>query len=290
MSLQNFIPTVWSARLLQSLQSTLVFAQPTIINRDYQGEITAAGDTVKINTVGNVTIGDYTKGPMGDPEELDDETRLLKITESKFFNFQVDDIDKVQQTPKIMGQAMQNAAYGLARAADTFVSSHYVDAGITIGSDSSPWEISQAAEAYEMLVDLSVALDENNVPQEGRFVVVPPWYEGMMLKDDRFVAGGTLDSESRLMNGQIGSGAGFNILKSNAVPTIGASDGVEANSKIIAGHKIAWSYAEQINQTEAYRPENRFSDALKGLHTYGAKVIRPEALAVLSAKRPSRQQ
>ncbi|PAE96769.1 P22 phage major capsid protein family protein [Shouchella clausii] len=288
MSLDNFIPTIWSARLLQALRATLVFAQPNIINRDYQGEITAAGDTVKINTVGDVTIGDYTKSSMGDPEELDDETRTLKITEAKYFNFQVDDIDKAQQTPKIMGQAMQNAAYGLARSADSFVSSHYVDAGIALGSDASPWEIIKPSEAYEMLVDLSVALDENNVPIEGRFVVVPPWYEGLMLKDDRFVKGGTLNSENRLLNGQIGAGAGFNILKSNTVPSIGESEGVVANTKVIAGHNIAWSYAEQINQTEAYRPHNRFSDALKGLHTYGAKVVRPESLAVLSVKRPVR--
>lgn len=284
MAVTNFIPTIWSARLLQALQTSLVYGQPFIINRDYEGEIANSGDTVKINTVGDVMIGDYKKNNnMNDPEELNDKSRSLTITESKYFNFQVDDIDKAQQNPKIMGQAMQNAAYGLRNVADKYIASHYVDADSQIGDDTNPLEPT-AKEAYEYLVDLSVALDEKDVPEEGRFVVVPPWYEGLMLKDDRFVKAGNLPSDARLLNGQIGQAAGFNVLKSNNVPKV---SGDKENYKIIGGHNIAWSYAEQINQVEAYRPEKRFADALKGLHLYGAKVVRPEALAVLSAKRPS---
>ncbi|MGC4378263.1 phage capsid protein [Fictibacillus sp. Mic-4] len=284
MSLQSFIPTIWSARLLQALQKSLVYGQPTIINRDYEGGIRNAGDTVKINTVGDVTIGDYTKNTnMSDPETLTDATRTLQITQSKYFNFQVDDIDKAQQNPKVMGQAMQNAAYALRNAADQFIASHYVDALHKIGDDTTPVQPAKT-DAYEYLVDLSVKLDEANVPEEGRFVIVPPWYEGLMLKDDRFVKAGNLPSDARLLNGQIGRAAGFDVLKSNNVPKV---TGANENFKIIAGHNIAWSYAEQINQVEAYRPEKRFADALKGLHLYGAKVVRPEALAVLSAKRPA---
>ncbi|MEI2392202.1 P22 phage major capsid protein family protein [Priestia megaterium] len=285
MAIDKFIPKIWSARLLQTLQTSLVYGQPFIINRDYEGEIAKAGNTVTINTLGDVTIGDYTKNNnMNEPETLDDEDRTLTITESKYFNFQVDDIDKAQQNPKVMGQAMQNAAYGLKNVADKFIASHYVDALSTIGTDASPL-LPTAKEAYEYLVDLSVALDEKDVPEEGRFVVVPPWYEGLMLKDDRFVKAGNLPSDTRLLNGQIGRAAGFNVLKSNNVPKIAAASGVEENYKVIAGHNIAWSYAEQINQVEAYRPESRFADALKGLHLYGTKVVRPEALAVLSVKR-----
>lgn len=286
MAIGTFIPTIWSARLLQSLRNTLIFAQPTIINRDYQGEIQQAGDTVIINTLGEVSIGDYNKGNIDDPEELDATTRSLKITESKYFNFQVDDIDKAQANVALLSQAMQNAAYALNNEADRYVSSLYVEAGSRIGSDASPVEPTDK-EAYELLVDLSVALDEKNVPVEGRFVVVPPWFEGAMLKDDRFVKGAG-NAEGRLLNGQIGRAAGFNVLKTNNVPIIGSAEGVKENHKIIAGHSIAWSYAEQINQVEAYRPEKRFSDALKGLHVYGAKVTRPEALAVASASRPQR--
>jgi hypothetical protein len=130
-------------------------------------------------------------------------------------------------------------------------------------------------------------LDEADVPEQGRFVIVPPWYEGLMLKDDRFIKTGSSAAENRLANGIIGYAAGFIVLKSNNVPKVAAGQGVVENYKIIAGHNIAWSFAEQVNQVEAYRPEKRFADAVKGLHLYGCKVVRPEALAVLSAKRPA---
>lgn len=287
MTLNNFIPTIWSARLLQALQTSLVYGQPNIINRDYEGEIQAAGDTVKINSVGDVTIGDYTKNTnIGDPETLDDDTRSLTITESKYFNFQVDDIDKAQQNPKVMNQAMQNSGYGLRNVADKFIASHYVDAASTIGSDATP-ETPTIQGAYELLVDLSTKLDEKDVPEQGRFVVIPPWYEGLLLKDDRFVKSGDMNSAIRLLNGQIGQAAGFNVLKSNNAPHVPTGSGVVDNYKIIAGHNIAWSYAEQIASVEPYRPEKRFADAVKGLHLYGAKTVRSEALAVLSAARPA---
>jgi len=289
MAINNFIPTVWSARLLQNLQKTLVYGQAAVINRDYEGEIRAYGDTVKINNIGRISVGDYTKNTnMPDPETLTDETRTLVIDQAKFFNFQVDDVDRIQQHPKLMDEAMREAAYALRNAADQFIASHYVDAEQTIGSDTSPVEPTKT-DAYEYLVDLSVKLDEADVPEQGRFVIVPPWFEGLMLKDDRFVKTGSLPAEDRLVNGVIGRAAGFLVLKSNNVPKVNADAGagVQENYKIIAGHPMAWSFAEQVNQVEAYRPEKRFADAVKGLHLYGARVVRPEALAVLSAKRPA---
>lgn len=289
MAINNFIPTIWSARLLQNLQKTLVYGQAAVINRDYEGEIRSYGDTVKINNIGRISVGDYTKNTnMPDPETLTDETRTLVIDQAKFFNFQVDDIDKIQQHPKLMDEAMREAAYALKNAADQFIASHYVDAAQTIGSDTSPVEPTKT-DAYEYLVDLSVKLDEADVPEQGRWVIVPPWFEGLMLKDDRFVKTGSLPAEDRLVNGVIGRAAGFLVLKSNNVPKVAAdaTTGVQENYKIIAGHPMAWSFAEQVNQVEAYRPEKRFADAVKGLHLYGAKVIRGEALAVLSAKRPA---
>lgn len=286
MAITNFIPTIWSARLLHNLQKSLVFGQTGVINRDYEGEIKAYGDTVKINGIGAVTIGDYTKNSnMGDPEELTDHTRSLQITESKFFNFQIDDLDKIQQNPKLMDAAMAEAAYALSNVADQFIASHYVHATNTIGTDAVPIEVTKE-NAYEYLVDLSTELDESNVPTQGRFAVLPPWFEGLLLKDDRFVGSGALPADERLLNGVVGRAAGFLLMKSNNAPTVATGSGVVANSKIIAGHNMAWTYAEQAAQVEGYRPEKRFADAVKGLHLYGAKVTRPEALAVLSAKRP----
>ncbi|AXF32511.1 phage capsid protein [Bacillus subtilis] len=285
MALNNFIPTLWSARLLYNLQKNLVYGQPGVINRDYEGEIKNLGDSVTINNIGRVSVGDYTKNAdMDSPQTLDDQSRKLVITEMKYFNFQIDDVDKIQQNPKLMDEAMKEAAYALKNKADSFIASQYVNAAHTIGSDTNVVSPTKN-DAYEYLVDLSVKLDEADVPEQGRWAVVPPWYEGLMLKDDRFVKAGNMSSEDRLMNGVVGQAAGFLILKSNNAPVSTPEGGTE-NHKIIAGHNIAWSYADQAAQVEAYRPEKRFADAVKGLHLYGAKVTRPEALAVLSAARP----
>jgi len=283
-AIDNFIPTLWSAELLVSLKKVLVYGQPAVVNTDYEGEISSKGDTVKINGIGTVTVGDYTKNSnIGDPEALTDNSRTLTITESKYFNFQVDDIDKAQQNATVMGQAMDEAAYALANTADSFIAGHYTDAAADnlIGSTGTPTAFTAVTEAYEKLVDLSVKLDEANVPTSGRYVVVPPWYEGLMLKDDRFVKAENMN-QATLINGQVGRAAGFNVVKSNNVPNTSGT-----LYRVIAGHPMAISYAEQVNDTEAYRPEKRFADAVKGLHMYGAKVVRPNALAVMTVNRPS---
>lgn len=282
MSLNNFIPTVWSGMILAALMKSHVFASPGVISRDYEGEITGKGDSVKINSIGDVTVKDYTKSTnIDDPETLDDASQILVIDQQKYFNFSIDDIDKVQQTPKVMGEATDRAAYGLKDVLDSYLASLYTDIASAnfIGSDGSPTVIDTAAKAYENLVDLGVLLDESDVPSDGRFVVVPPWFEGRMLKDDRFVSFGTAGNVDRLVNGAIGEAAGFTIYKSNNVSA------ASSKWKIIAGHPMGWNLAEQIVQTEAFRPEKRFGDAIKGLHVYGAKVTRPTALACLIASK-----
>src|SRR5690606_19441138 len=130
--------------------------------------------------------------------------------------------------------------------------------------------ISNADEAYDLLVDLAVELDENNVPSEGRFVVVTPAFHGHLLKDNRFVATGDAAAASTRANGVVGSAAGFTVRKSNNAP-----DGSTTGKLIIAGYDGATTYAEQISSVEAFRMEKRFADGVKGLHLYGAKVVRP---------------
>lgn len=280
MSINNFIPTIWSARLLKNLDKAHVFAQ--VVNRDYEGEIKQQGDKVKINSIGPVTIGDYTKNTnIGDPETLTSTQQELEITEAKYFNFQVDDIDRAQQKPKIMDAAMQRSAYGLNDISDNFLASFYVGvhAENVIGDDSAP-VVPTKTDAYERLVDLSVLLDEQNVPKDGRFAILPPWYEGLLLKDDRFVKAGTNDSAITLKNGFIGQAAGFALYKSNNI-----ANTTKTKYKIMAGHPMAISFAEQIVSVEAYRPEKRFADAVKGLHVYGAKLVQPKAIAVMTANR-----
>jgi N4-gp56 family major capsid protein len=284
MSLANFIPTIWSTKLLIELRKVLVFAQPFVINRDYEGEIKQFGDTVKISALGSITVGDYTKSSIGAPQVLTSAQTTLQITQSKFFNFMIDDADKAQMNVDMMAKAMEKAAYALKNTADTFVAGHYVDASADnlIGSTASPISMTKVTDAYDYLVDLAKKLDEADVPENGRWCAIPPWMEGLMLKDERFVGNGALSAEDRLVNGAISRVSGMLLMKTNACPLVGSSSDIH---KVIAGHPYAWSYAEQVNEVEGFRPEEFFADAVKGLHLYGAKVTNPECLAVLSVKK-----
>ena len=279
----TFIPTVWAARLLTAMDKALVYGQANVSNRDYEGEIREAGNTVKIASVGDVSIGDYTKDTdISDPEILTDSEQSLLIDQSKYFNFYVDSIDRAQQNVNVLDEAMRRSAWGLREKADTFLASvmeNAVTAGNKIGSTTTP-KVPTKDDAYEYLVDLGVLLDESNVPLEGRFVIVPAWYHGLLLKDERFIKAGTFRSDSTLANGEVGEAAGFRILKSNNVTNTTAT-----KYKIIAGHSIATAYVEQIVDLQTYKPEKRFGDAVKGLHVYGAKVVRPTALAMLIANK-----
>jgi hypothetical protein len=104
----------------------------------------------------------------------------------------------------------------------------------------------------------------------------------VLLQDDRFVSFATPAADARLRNGEVMEAAGFGLLRSNNVPNTSS-----AKYKIIAGHMIATSYAEQISDVKPYEIEKQFAEAVKGLHVYGAKVTRPSALAMLIANRPA---
>jgi hypothetical protein len=286
MAIDNFIPVLWSARLLENLHKTLVYGAEGIVNREYEGEIAGQGSSVKISSIGAVTVGSYNKNNnISDPETLSDAQAVLLIDQARFFNFQVDDVDRVQQKPKLMDVAMQEAAYALRNTMDQYIAMKYGEAGNALGSDASPTTVGTGGtdkNAYEILVDLGVLLDEDNIPPEGRWVIVPPWYHGLLLKDQRFVSFGTPENTATLRNGRIGQAAGFTVLKSNNVPSTAGT-----KYKIMAGHAMAITFATQIMSVEAYRPEKRFADAVKGLAVYGCKVIRPDALAVLTANKGS---
>ena len=281
MSIQNFIPTIWSARLLNHLDKSHVYLN--LLNRDYEGEIKNFGDTVKINQVGDVSIKDYIKGTDIDaPEDITGEQQELKIDQAKYFNFAVDDVDNAQTNPKLMDKAMQRAAYAMNDVVDAFAANLLainVHADNAIGTNEAPI-VPTKADAYDYLVDLNTKLTEANVAKMGRWVVIPAFYHGLLLKDDRFVGNGTDYNQAILEGGEVGKAAGFTAYVSNNVPN---TEGTKY--KVIAGTTEAGSYAEQILNTEAYRPEKRFSDAVKGLHTYGAKVLQSKCIAVLTCNK-----
>ncbi|MDY7992407.1 P22 phage major capsid protein family protein [Paenibacillus polymyxa] len=275
MTVQNFIPTIWSARLNESLKKNLVYGN--VVNTDYEGEIQGQGSTVKINSIGAVTIGNYDKvAGIGNPQELDATQKTLVIDQAKYFNFQVDDVDAAQANVNLLDGGIVEASYGLANVVDQYLAGFYteVKAENTIGNDTAPI-IPTSSTAYDLLIDLGVLLDENNVPESERFVVVPAWYYGLLLKDARFTK-----DPSIIRTGYVGDIDGMIVYKSNNVPNTAG-----AKYKIIAGHKSAISFAGQVDSVEAFRPEKQFSDAVKGLQVFGAKCIKPEALAVLTANK-----
>lgn len=278
----TFIPQIWAARLLTALDTELVYGQTNVCNRDYEGEIRSSGNSVKIASVGDVDVNNYTKDTdIADPAVLTDSSQTMSIDQKKYFNFYVDGLDRAQQNVVVLDTAMRRASWKLRDHADRYLSgimATAVPAGNTIGTVTPI--VPTKADAYEHLVDLSVLLDENDTPLVGRFCIVPAWFHGLLLKDDRFIKAGTIRSDRALANGAVGEAAGFTILKSNSVPN---DEGVEF--KIIAGHSIATTYAEQILDVQAYKPEKRFGDAVKGLHVYGGKVVRANNLACLIANK-----
>ena len=281
MAVTNFIPELWSARLLNALDKSHVFAN--VVNRDYEGEIKKMGDTVHINTIGAVTIGTYTQNTdfSSGPETLATTDQTLTIDQAKYFNFQVDDIDAAQAAGDIMDKAMTRAAYGLADASDKYI------AGILAGAADASNLVSSSAVAltssnvYENVVKMRTILDKANVPTAGRWLVIPPEMYALILLDDRFVKTGGEMAEGILRTGLVAQAAGFDIYLSNNCVSVN-SDSKDTYT-IVGGVDSAATYAEQIVSTEAYRPEKRFADAVKGLHVYGAKVVDKAQIACLKA-------
>lgn len=273
MSVATFKPTVWSAVLLASLKKKLVYGG--LVNTDYEGDIAEFGDTVTINSVSRPTISTYTPNSTTiTPEQLTTAQRKLVIDQAKYFAFYIDDVDARQARGQLLPAALVEAAYGLADVADQFIAGLYtgiqsanVLSGVTIASDAPD-------DAYDnVIVPLKVLLDEANVPSEDRWVVVPPVFHGLLLRDVRFTRSDDAPGTT-VKTGQIGQAAGFDIYMSNNTPVPSGSENV-----VIAGTNMAISYAQQISKTEAYRPQDAFEDAIKGLSLYGAKLVRPDALS-----------
>lgn len=285
MSIANFIPAVWSAQVMTALEKSLVFGSPMVVNRDYEGEIQGQGDRVKINMISDPTISDYVKNTdIATAEVLNDAQSELIIDKGKTFNFQVDDVDAVQTKPKVMGVALQRAGYKLRDTIDQDIAAAMKAAASTVtglGTDGSPrTDLGTVGKAYEYLVKFGTALDELNVPAEGRFATVPPWFVEKLKLDNTYLVKATDVGDDLTRNGKVARVAGFDLLLSNNVPNVSGT-----TYTIMAGTNIATSFAQQIVKTEAYRPEKRFADAVKGLAVYGIKVVRPNLLIKLVANR-----
>ena len=279
MSLDPAIAQIWAGRLLQNLNRDHVFA--SLLTREYEGDIGNVGDSVRIQTVGRVAISDYTKNTSTlTYETLDVGTQVLPIDQAKSFAFRIDDIDKLQQRPKLMDAFIQEATFGFNDEVDTDVgavlsagvaTANILTAAPSVGTGASDQD------AYEILVDLGVKLDENNVPRGGRWVVIPPWFRGMLMKDPRFVSFGTPDNKSTLRNGMTGDVDGMTVHVSNNVPVSGS------DYTIIAGTRPGAGFVQQIRDMESIRLETRHADGMRGLLVYGRKVVDPTRLTKIVA-------
>lgn len=295
MSVDNFIPTLWSKKFLNRLKEEHVYAG--CVNRDYEGEIKNLGDTVRVNTVGPVTISSYTKNTINlTPEVIQGAGQSMVIDQADYFYFAIDDVDKAQTSGAVMDGAMDESAFGMRDSTDSFLASLLEDGAANVmeegGSASSPTNRitigSSDTDAYELLVKMSTELNLNNVPSGERWAVVDPNFVGKLLLDDRFASFATAFAEKTLKEGSSAGPeggnltstlkmlTGFSIKVSNNVPYDSTNDAYT----IIAGYKGAASYAEQIAEgsPEAFRLQTGFADAVRGLHLYGGKVFRPSAL------------
>ena len=271
MAYTTFIPKLWAARLKDQLEENHIAT--AFVNRDFEGEIKQQGDTVHVNSLGPVTVKDYDatakENGIDAPEDLSTTDQTLVIDQAKYFNFSVKDIDTVQAAGPIMEKAMHNAGYKTADEVDKYIFNTISEAAPEdniVGNNST--EIT-ANNVWNYLVQLRTILNKKHVTKQGRKIACSSDVTGVILNDERFTKVGTDASNERLETGLVGKAAGFDIFETENVP----------EGEILATVPMATSFAEQITYVEAYRPENNFSDAVKGMNVYGIKCFYPEAVA-----------
>jgi hypothetical protein len=260
MSIHNFIPELWNETLIEEMQTVHVFGR--VCRCKIDAPITKKGDTVHITGIGDIDFFDYDGTDM-DLQELDDAGLIMHIDQAKAFNFMVDDVDAFQANGDVMKQATQKAAYKRKNIADKYLNG-ILKAGAGLSTET------QSAMTTTLIIssvaEMALALDEKDVPSESQWIIIPMW------ANTKLVLAGIVHAQDLKgnINGFVSNILGPDLYKSNNV-------GAEAP---LAGSYGAAAYAEQIIKTVAYQPEKTFKDALKGLHVYGSKVVKPNELVL----------
>jgi len=265
MSISNFIPQIWSTKILRTLEDNLVGKR--ICTLESEGEIKKFGDTVIFNGLADPTISSYS-GSSISYEALQDASVVLQINQQDYFAFKIGDIEKAQANVDIKGSQADRAAYKLQQSADTDIVGLYAQAGLTSSGTIT------SANIFSKVGEVQQSLAQNNVSDSDMWMVIPPW---IRLKLE--LAG----VKFQIANGVNGTGGmawtdalGFDIYVTNQV----ANTGTVATpiSKVMAGSYNSIAFASQIMETEAIRLESTFDTGVRGLHVYGAKVIQPNLL------------
>ena len=281
MAIDDFIPEIWHAEILSALQKELVYGQLGVINKDYEGDIRDQGDTVHITSISDVSVSTYTEHSTTlTYSALTDTDTALLIDQAKSWTFKSGDIEERQAAGDFVTEASGRAAYGVADVIDQYVASILYAAVNDTANDlgAKTADISDNTAYGNVLVALRTTLNRDNVPRQGRWVVVPAEFYGALLQDNRFVdASASADGGEALRNGYIGRALGFDIYESNNTP-----DPTTGTYAVIAGHPWACTFATQIMKAEALRLEGAFATGYRGLAVYGGKVVRPTCLAMAS--------
>jgi len=267
----NFIPEVFSKLLQAKFYSKSIL--PDISNTDYEGEISGQGDKIVVRTVPAVTINDYA-GTITTQELTTAKVEML-IDKAKYYSFKVDDVLAAQADINMLEAASTDASEGMRIAVETDVLAGAVTGATTIGSQTTI----TSSNILENILVLAKTLDELNIPEEGRFIVLSPEFISMLKQSELRQAYLTGDATSPLRNGLVGMVDRFKVFQSNMVytPGSGADSGY---THVLAGHPKALSFASQFTNTETVRMESTFGDQVRGLKVYGSKVITPDALCV----------
>ena len=290
-----FLPSVYSKKVLNFFRKASVVE--AITNTDYAGELTAYGDSVKIVTEPSITVYQYERGADVTQTKLTDAETTLVVDTANAFKFKVDDIEANMSHVNWREVASSSAAYALRDAFDEGVIA-VMFAGVSasspnhiLGSDNATdlaagtfdgtgnLDIGFAASEHDPLDVLSRMarlLDEQSIPEEGRwFLASPDFYEVLASTSSKLLSVDYNAGQGSIRNGLVSSGKlrGFNMYKTNNIASTSNAAG-----KCIAGHMSACATAQTITSTEVIRDPDSFGDIVRGLHVYGAKVLRDDAL------------
>ena len=274
MGYANFVPEVWSKEIGKIFDKQTVMAG--LVNTRFEGEIKKAGDTVYVRTFGNVTVSDYTRNMTINYEVLTDPMQTMVIDQQKYFAFKVDNLDAAQSNIGILEGYTERAAVAMRNVIDTRLLNHLNDCHTDniIGAGASPVALT-TANIYGQIVRLSERLDNKNVFDGKRSLVISPAVKSLLLQSDQFTRASSL-GDSVVQNGFIGNVAGFGVYVTTNMPTI--AGGIVP---VLAFTEDFISFASQVTEVETVRPTDSFTTAVRGLYLYASKVFSPEAGALL---------
>lgn len=278
MAYENFIPEIWSEAIQRELEGSYVFAEDC--NRQWEGDVKKNGDTVHILGVGRPEIKTLNRsgasGEIDGPEEIDDKETILTIDQIRYFNYMVGDIDKAQAIGGLMDALSKETSEGLADAVDKHI------AALAVASDVAKLNTAATAvtadNVLNVLDDAIQRLYENDVKNSTEVVVTisPRFYT---LFKRAYIKADTNNS-AMLKNGRVGMYGNVTVKMSNNVHKTdeGATDNIMIRTK------RAIAFAQPLTHTEAYRPEKKFADAVKGFILYGSKIVRPKEILNINVK------